>query len=92
MENKDFLPPFPEELQALKEQLAEHVHDVWAAGRRAQGWIWGPHRSDERKEHPCLVPYEQLPEEEKEYDRHTAEETIRFILGKGYRLTGPQER
>ena len=79
--------PIPEELEPLKEALARNVHEVWAAGRLAAGWKYGPVRDDERKEHPCLIPYEALPEEEKDYDRATALSTIRFILSKGYHLS-----
>lgn len=76
----------PEELQALAEELAEHVHEVWAAGRIAEGWTYGPSRDDAGKTHPCLVPYSQLPEFEKDYDRRTSLETIRFILSAGFRI------
>lgn len=79
--------PIPEELEPLKEALARNVHEVWAAGRLAAGWKYGPVRDDERKEHPCLIPFEDLPEEEKDYDRATALSTIRFILAKGYHLS-----
>ena len=88
VENRPALPP---ELEALREQMAAHVHEVWADGRRAQGWTWGPRRDDGQKEHPCLVDYDRLPEEEKEYDRRTAEETLRPILGQGYRLLPPEK-
>lgn len=70
----------------LSELLAKNAHEVWARQRLAEGWRYGAERSDARKEHPCLVPYEQLPESEKEYDRQTAMETIKAILALGYRL------
>ncbi len=79
--------PLPEELEQLKEELSRNVHEVWAAGRLAAGWKYGPVRDDLLKEHPCLVPYEQLSEEEKDFDRATALSTIRFILSKGYQLS-----
>ena len=47
---------------------------------------WGPRRDDKAKNHPCLVPYALLPEEEKEYDRQTALETLKTILALGYRI------
>jgi len=75
------------EVQELLEQLARNTHEVWAAERMKEGWTWGPVRSDERKEHPCLVPYEELPEQEKDYDRRTSEETLRVISLLGYRIT-----
>ena len=79
--------PLPEELEPLKEELSKNVHEVWAAGRRSAGWKYGPVRDEQKKEHPCLVPYEQLSEEEKDFDRATALSTLRFILSKGYHLS-----
>jgi ryanodine receptor 2 len=75
----------PADLTALQEQLAEHVHDIWARERIAKGWTVGP-RNDEKKTNPCLVPYSDLPEGEKIYDRNTALETIKAILALGYRI------
>ena len=73
----------PEDLVALGEDLARNVHEVWAAGRIADGWTKGP-RNDALRQHPCLVPYDELSEEEKDYDRRTSVETLKFILSKGY--------
>ena len=75
------------ELRALTEKLAENVHEVWSAGRIAYGWRYGEKRDDARKLHPCLVPYSQLPESEKEYDRNTAMQTIKTIIKLGYKIT-----
>ena len=52
----------------------------------AAGWKYGPVRDELKKEHPCLVPYEDLTEEEKDYDRATALSTIKYILANGYRI------
>ncbi len=79
----------PAELGALVEALAENVHDVWARGRLDAGWTYGPVRDDAKRTNPCLVPYGDLPESEKEYDRRTALETIRFILANGWRIERP---
>ena len=80
----------PASLALLLERLAENTHDVWAAQRIAQGWTHGPARDDGAKKHPCLVPYDQLPESEKEYDRKTAAETLKAILQLGYGITEPK--
>ena len=77
----------PEELVELTEKIAENVHDVWAEGRIKQGWTYGETRNDEKKENPCLVPYSELPESEKEYDRNTAMETIKLILSLGFTIS-----
>jgi len=80
----------PEELESLVEQMAKNVHEVWAAGRTAEGWTYGEKRDDIKKTHPCLVPYEELPDSEKEYDRNTSIETLKFIVKAGYKIL-PQE-
>ncbi len=79
----------PPDLAGLTELLARNTHENWAHERLSQGWRWGPERNDERKEHPCLVAYEDLPEEEREFDRRTALETIRLLLALGYRIVSP---
>lgn len=75
------------ELLALTERIAENVHDVWAVGRLAEGWRYGPIKDGERKETPLLVPYGELSESEKEYDRNTALETLKLIIKLGYSIT-----
>lgn len=82
----------PHDIEDLTELMAHNTHEIWARQRMADGWTWGPHRSDDRKEHPGLVPYEELTEAEKDYDRATALETIKLILALGYRIEkAPQE-
>ena len=80
----------PEELLALTEQIARNVHDVWAKGRIAEGYTYGPTRDDVKKTNPCLVPYDELPDSEKEYDRRTAMETIALIVSLGYTISCPE--
>lgn len=77
----------PEELLELSEQIAKNVHEVWAAGRICEGWVYGKERNDAAMETPCLVPYEELSEIEKDYDRNTAMETIKLILKLGYKIS-----
>ena len=74
----------PESIEQLTELLAKNTHEVWAVQRIKDGWIYGTVRDDEKKQHPCLVEYENLPEEEKEYDRKTALETLKLIIAMGY--------
>ena len=75
------------ELAALTERLAENAHDLWAAQRLKDGWTQGAKRDDAAKQHPCLVPYAQLPESEKEYDRQAAMGTLKAMVALGYNLT-----
>jgi len=73
----------PAELEPLVEQMSKNVHEVWAETRIRQGWSYGAERNDALKQHPCLVPYEELPEEEKEYDRNTSIGTLKLIMKLG---------
>ena len=77
----------PEELNMLAEAIAKNVHEVWSEGRINEGWTYGEERNDAEKKHPCLVPYEELSEEEKEYDRNTSIETIKLILKLGFKIS-----
>ena len=76
----------PEELLALTEKIAENVHDVWAVGRISEGWTYGEKKDANNKINPMLVPYSDLPESEKDYDRNTAIETLKLIVKLGYEI------
>ena len=76
----------PESLIQLSERIAENVHEVWAKARIDEGWTYGEKRDDIHKKHPCLVSYDELPEEEKEYDRNTAMNTIKMVKKLGFRI------
>ena len=75
-----------EELNVLIEQMAKNVHEVWAQSRMKQGWTYSEERSDILKQHPCLIPYEELPEVEKDYDRNTALSTLKLIRKLGFKI------
>lgn len=74
----------PENVRPALEKIAENVHNVWAASRIAEGWVYGAYVNSEKKETPNLVPYEDLPECEKDYDRNTALATIKMLIKLGY--------
>lgn len=76
----------PEELNPLLEAMAKNVHETWAQERINQGWTYGEKRDDTLKYHPCLIAYEDLPEEEKVYDRNTSVETLKLILKLGFKI------
>ena len=94
MKPKDYTPcpidtedvVLPEELTTLAEKIARNVHDVWASNRLNDGWVYGPERDDAKKTHPCLVPYDELPESEKDYDRATGMQTLKLILKLGFEI------
>lgn len=80
-----------EDLNELREAIAENAHDVWAAERQAQGWTYGPHRDDDKKETPCMLPYSQLPDSEKKFDRDMAMNTLKLVKKLGYDLIKREE-
>ena len=94
MRNSNYIPQpintkdvvLPKELIPLAEEIAKNVHDVWSEGRIKDGWKHGEERNDAEKLHPCLVPYEELTEAEKEYDRNTSQETLKLIMKLGFKI------
>jgi class 3 adenylate cyclase len=79
----------PSDLHELVEVLAENRHDVWAQQRLSNGWSHRQERDEAGKKHSCLIPYQELPESEKQYERNTAVETVKLILKLGYSLVPP---
>ncbi len=77
----------PEELLQLADYISKNVHEVWAETRIKQGWTWGEVRDDSLKKHPCLIPYEELTEEEKLFDHNTAIGTLKLIMKLGFRIS-----
>ena len=95
MENDDMYTPKPidtsdivltEDIMELSELISKNTHEVWSENRIKDGWTYGSERNDEKKHHPCLVPYEMLPEEEKKYDRNTSLQTLKLIVKLGYQI------
>ena len=76
----------PLDLQPLIEELAKNTHEEWSLNRVKEGWTYGASRCDEKKHHPCLIAYEELPESEKEYDRISAISTIKLLIALGYKI------
>lgn len=77
----------PDGIYDLTEQIARNVHDVWAQSRLAEGWVYGKQIDFELKTHPSLVPYDELPESEKDYDRNTSINTLKLIIKHGFKIT-----
>ncbi|MBE6609630.1 MAG: Ryanodine receptor Ryr [Ruminococcaceae bacterium] len=75
------------EIIELCELLSKNTHEVWSETRIKDGWVYGEERNDAKKHHPCLIPYEDLPESEKEYDRNTSLQTLKLIVKLGYKIT-----
>lgn len=73
-----------EELELLIEKLASNDHDVWVKKRMEEGWVYGSVRDEMRKTNPCIMPFDRLPEKEKEYTRAMARQYIRVLKKWGY--------
>ena len=77
----------PDELIDLREAIAENAHEVWAQGRKSQGWTYGPERNDTLKQTPDMIPYSDLTDEEKLFDREMAMNTIKLLKKLGYKIS-----
>ena len=75
-----------DDLLDLTETIAQDVHDIWAVRRFAEGYSYGPERDDSKMQHPDLVPYADLPESEKDYDREMSIHAIKLVKRLGYRI------
>lgn len=80
-----------EDLSELQEAIAENAHEIWAKNRRDQGWSYGPERNDQKKETPDMIPYCNLPESEKLYDREMAMQTLKLVKKLGFDIVKQQD-
>jgi RyR domain len=55
-------------LRARVQPLPSDSHNSWLKQKEQDGWKYGPVKDPEKKEHPCFVPYEQLPAEQQTKD------------------------
>ena len=75
------------EVTELAEMLARNTHEIWSQNRLDDGWVYGECRDDTLRTHPCLVPYDELPERERDYDRATSIEALKLITKLGFKIT-----
>lgn len=76
----------PKEVENLTEYIAENAHEEWARGKFKEGWVYGPKRDKEKKQSFDLIPYCELLDSEKEYDRKMAMNTLRVLYKLGYKI------
>lgn len=76
----------PDDIIELLERIAENTHEVWSKQRMKEGWTYGTTRSDMDMKHPGLVPYDELPESEKAYDRIISENVLKMVYALGYEI------
>lgn len=76
----------PHDIQKITKILAKNAHELWAEQRIIDGWKWGPVRDDTRKEHPNIIPYDDLPESEKKYDQMLIDETLKALIFFGFEI------
>lgn len=76
----------PNGYEELREAIAENAHDTWASARQSEGWTYGPKRDDVKLETPDMVPYSDLPDSERQYDRVMAEDTLKLLIALGYNI------
>ncbi len=79
-----------EGLERLTALLAENAHDAWAFKSFNQGWTFGATRNDQRKRHPRLLPFKNLPAVKRNSYRNAALDMIKALLALGYSIECPE--
>ncbi len=75
-----------DEILEIAELMARNTHEIWSKGRMDEGWVYGEKQDREQKTHPSLVPYDELSEEEKDFDRRTSLGALKFLLKMGFKI------
>ncbi|XP_064343892.1 ryanodine receptor 2 isoform X8 [Camelus dromedarius] len=73
----------PPHLERIREKLAENIHELWVMNKIELGWQYGPVRDDNKRQHPCLVEFSRLPEQERNYNLQMSLETLKTLLALG---------
>uniref|UniRef100_A0A8B9SCG5 Ryanodine receptor 2 n=1 Tax=Apteryx owenii TaxID=8824 RepID=A0A8B9SCG5_APTOW len=73
----------PPHLERIREKLAENIHELWVMNKIELGWQYGPARDDNKRQHPCLVEFSKLPEQERNYNLQMSLETLKTLLALG---------
>uniref|UniRef100_A0A8B9CTT6 Ryanodine receptor 2 n=1 Tax=Anser brachyrhynchus TaxID=132585 RepID=A0A8B9CTT6_9AVES len=73
----------PPHLERIREKLAENIHELWVMNKIELGWQYGPVRDDNKRQHPCLVEFSKLPEQERNYNLQMSLETLKTLLALG---------
>ncbi|XP_034049809.1 ryanodine receptor 2 isoform X2 [Thalassophryne amazonica] len=73
----------PPHLERIREKLAENIHELWVMNKIELGWTYGSVRDDNKRQHPCLVEFFRLPEQERSYNLQMSLETLKTLLALG---------
>ncbi|XP_034148455.1 ryanodine receptor 2 isoform X4 [Esox lucius] len=73
----------PPHLEKIREKLAENIHELWVMNKIDLGWTYGAVRDDNKRQHPCLVEFSKLPEQERSYNLQMSLETLKTLLALG---------
>lgn len=68
------------------EWISREVHKAWKEERIRQGWQYGEVTDQNRKTHTSMIPYDMLPEKEKELDRQTVRRVISALISLNYKI------
>ncbi|XP_016377141.1 ryanodine receptor 2 [Sinocyclocheilus rhinocerous] len=82
----------PPHLERIREKLAENIHELWVMNKIELGWTYGAVRDDNKRQHPCLVEFSRLPEQERSYNLQMSQETLKTLLALGCHVGVADER
>jgi len=80
----------PGTYRELCTKLAKHNHDLWVQSKTSSGWRWGPELVLDKKTHPMLLPWDQLPQEYRRVDYSILPKVLEFLNQEGYAVA-PKE-
>lgn len=90
-EDHDDLFIEPDITESIAVKLSERQHDKWMHGRMNKGWRYGQERSDEKKTHPLLKQWSQLPEEYRSVDYDLPQVFLDIMEENGYTVISHEE-
>ncbi|XP_076856683.1 ryanodine receptor 2 isoform X3 [Brachyhypopomus gauderio] len=82
----------PPHLERIREKLAENIHELWVMNKVELGWTYGAVRDDNKRQHPCLVEFSKLPEQERSYNLQMSLETLKTLLALGCHVAVADDR
>jgi hypothetical protein len=83
----DLDPPLFRFQPAEIEVLARMEHERWYHAKRAQGWAYAPGKQDrDKKTHPALLPWDELPEADQEIDRQAMRDLPALLASVGFEI------
>jgi len=71
----------------LLDLLARLEHDRWSREKIDAGWRYAPRREPQDRIHECLIPWDEMPDDLRQYDRQYVQNLPELLFKTGYAIT-----